>query len=222
MIIIIAHSAKDLCPNRSWTLVMQYHWKVGESKKSTDSSYEHHGRNHSLPMWLHLNIDITRHMHHLYTFVSVQKPARHSHCPSCGQRGCRRRCGHTPVKSSYKSPTTWPDGCITAKRDVLHMEYKSAAWSLTENLHVINNKRTYHPWPQQDFKLQFVTASYTHSSHLSTSENWHGTQNHQGCHVIPQNEVLQQEAWEFHHHTNKKYVMLTRKDNGLENGMKCT
>ena len=34
-------------------------------------------------------------MHHLYTFVSVQKPARHSHCPSCGQRGCRRRCSHT-------------------------------------------------------------------------------------------------------------------------------
>ena len=136
--------------------------------------------------------------------------------------------------SAHRRPILWLPTCHTplitdvtrwlhhSKRNYLHLESKFAAWSLTENLHVINNKRTYHPWPQQDFKLQFVTASYTHSSHLSTSENWHGTQNHQGCHVIPQNEVLQQEAWEFHHHTNKKYVMLTRKDNGPENGMKCT
>ena len=53
---------------------MQYHWKVGESKKSTDSSYEHHGRNHSLPMWLHLNIDITttHHTSSLHLRVSTE------------------------------------------------------------------------------------------------------------------------------------------------------
>ena len=56
---------------------MQYHWKVGESKKSTDSSYEHHGRNHSLPMWLHLNIDITttHHTSSLHLWVTTEAAA---------------------------------------------------------------------------------------------------------------------------------------------------
>ena len=178
-------------------------------------------------MWLHLNIDITRHiMHHLYTFVSVQKPARHSHCPSCGQRGCRRRCGHTCqiLLQITDHVTRW---LHHSKRNYLHLESEFAAWSPTENLHVIRSARTFH---QDDIKLQFVDMShqpnvtFLHSQFSSPYVGnflWH-RQKHQGCRVIPQNEVLQQEAREFHHHSNKKYVILTRKDNGPENGMKCT
>ena len=178
---------------------MQYHWKVGESKKSTDSSYEHHGRNHSLPMWLHLNIDITttHHASSLHLRVSTEASTAavvpNAAAPVAVREDAAAAVA-TPVKSPYKSPTTWPDGCITAKANILLLESKFATWSPTGKLHVLRNARTYH---QDDINLQLVdtahqpnVTSYTHSSHLSTLENCHGTQNHQGCHVIPQNEVL--------------------------------
>ena len=77
---------------------------------------------------------------------------------------------HSSSSSANRRPILWLPTCHTplqitdvtrwlhhSKRNYLHLESEFAAWSLTENLHVIRSTRTFH---QDDIKLQFVDMSH--------------------------------------------------------------